>query len=141
MKKSKHNFALEYFNTKYIETSIYTGYYINSDGTVLSNGMLDIFHDDYITSNMNFKNYKESTQFDNWSVNYIFILGIHVSSIILLHIHVSSLLSMVYVSSILIRTYKNKYIFNHDHNNYIIWIFNLAIPPTSQGIYFIYFGT
>ena len=89
MKKSKHNFALEYFNTKYIETSIYTGYYVNSDGTVLSNGMLDIFHDDYITSNMNFKNYKESTQFDNWSVNYIFIPDIHVSSIFLLHIHVT----------------------------------------------------
>ena len=73
-------------------------------------------------------------------MNYIFIPDIHVSSIILLHIHVSSLLSMVYVSSILIRTCKNKYIFNHDHNNYIIRNFNLAIPPTRQGIYFNYFN-
>jgi len=74
-------------------------------------------------------------------VNYIFILHIHVSSIILLHIHVSRAISTIYVSSILIRTCKNKHIFNHDHNNYIIRNFNLAIPPTSQGIYFIYFGT
>lgn len=60
MKLSKHDFAIQYFDTVY-SNGIYEH---NSTGEILNKNILNEFYDDYRTSKMSFQDYKNSTQFE-----------------------------------------------------------------------------
>ena len=59
-KLNKHNFAIKYFNTYFNNKN----YIHNKTKEILNINILNEFYDDYITSKLNFCQYKKHTQFN-----------------------------------------------------------------------------